>query len=136
MAVKKLDHVGIVVRDLDKAIKQYEHVLGLKLDCTEDYGDGLLKIAFFTLGDVLIELIQPLKEGSSAWDFLQERGEGIEHIAFEVNDIHAELKAIMEKKIPIIDQEPKPGAGGAIIAFLERSALNGVQGELVSHHKV
>lgn len=135
MSVKKLDHIGIIVSDLNQAIKQYEHVLGIKLNRIEDYGDGLLKIAFFSLGDILIELIQPMKEGSSAWDFLHEHGEGIEHIAFEVDDIHSELESAISKQIPVEDETPKLGAGGASIAFLKRSALNGVLGEFVSHQK-
>lgn len=135
MSVKKLDHIGIVVNDLNLSIKQYEQVLGLTLDRIEDYGNGLLKIAFMTLGDVLIELIQPLKEGSSAWGFLHEHGEGIEHIAFQVDNIDSELELVKEKQIPVQDEIPKSGAGGTKIAFLERSALSGVLGEFISHQK-
>jgi len=136
MAIKKLDHIGIIVNDLNQAIQQYEYVLGLKLNRIEDYGEGLLKIAFFSLGDVLIELIQPLKEGSSAWDFLHHHGEGVEHIAFEVENIDSELTTLIEKKVPLHNKIPKPGAGGADIAFLKRTALNGVLGEFVSHQKI
>ena len=133
LAVQSLDHIGIVVKDLDASIKQYEHVLGVKLDRVEDYGNGLLKIAFFPLKNVLIELIQPLRPGSASWDFLQENGEGLEHIAFEVDNLESEWKEVMDKRIPVRDKEPKPGAGGTRICFLEPAALNGVLGEFVTH---
>jgi methylmalonyl-CoA/ethylmalonyl-CoA epimerase len=135
LTVQSLDHIGIIVKDLDVSVKKYEHVLGIKLDRIEDYGDGLLRIAFLPLKNVLIELIQPLKPGSAAWDFLQEHGEGIEHIAFEVDDLEAEWEKVMDKRIPVRDKEPKPGAGGTRICFLEPAALNGVLGEFVTHKK-
>lgn len=135
MAVQKLDHLGIIVNDLDQAIKQYETVLGIPLDHIEDYGNGLLKIAFLPLGDIKIELIQPLKPGSSAWEFLKKNGEGIEHIAFQVNNLNEELGRIIEQKIPVQDRKPKKGAGNTDISFLYSEALCGVLGEFVSYKK-
>ncbi|HLR70909.1 MAG TPA: VOC family protein [Pseudogracilibacillus sp.] len=132
MTVKKLDHVGIIVENLEDSIAKYEKVLGIKLDRIEDYGDGLLKIAFLPIGDVLIELIKPLKPGSDAWDFLQENGEGIEHLAFRVDDLEKELSRVMEQKIPVMDETPRDGAGNTDICFLDRKALNGVLGEFVT----
>lgn len=132
MPVKKLDHIGIIVSDLDRAIETYEDVLGLQVERIENYGDGLLSIAFLPLGEVQIELIQPLKPGSTAWDFLQEKGEGIEHLAFFVEDLQTEWKRIIERDVPVTDTEPRPGAGNTRICFLKHEALCGVLGEFVT----
>lgn len=135
MTAKKIDHIGVIVSDIEKAIEQYRNVLGLRLDRVEEYGQGLLKIAFLPLGELQIELIQPLKPGSSAWEFLKEKGEGIEHIAFRVSDINKELNEIIRKNVPVTDSHPRKGAGDTRIAFLQRDALNGVLGEFVSDQK-
>lgn len=136
MAVKRLDHIGIIVSNLDDSIEKYENVLGIQLDRIEDYGDGLLKIAFLPIGEVLIELIEPLKPGSDAWNYLQKNGEGIEHLAFRVEDLEQEWSRIIEQKIPVRDLVPRDGAGNTDICFLDRSALNGVLGEFVTSKKL
>lgn len=135
MAVKRLDHIGIIVSNLDDSIEKYENVLGIQLDRIEDYGDGLLKIAFLPIGEVLLELIEPLKSGSDAWNYLQKNGEGIEHLAFRVEDLEQEWSRIIEQKIPVTDLVPRDGAGNTDICFLDRSALNGVLGEFVTPKK-
>ncbi|WP_286886529.1 VOC family protein [Aneurinibacillus sp. UBA3580] len=132
MSVKKLDHIGIIVSDLDRAIETYENVLGLQVERIEDYGGGLLLIAFIPLGEVQLELIQPLKPGSAAWDFLQSHGEGIEHLAFAVDDLQMEWHRVLTHNIPVTDTEPRPGAGNTQICFLKREALCGVLGEFVA----
>lgn len=136
MAVKRLDHIGIIVSNLDDSIEKYENVLGIQLDRIEDYGDGLLKIAFLPIGEVLLELIEPLKSGSDAWNYLQKNGEGIEHLAFRVEDLEQEWSRIIEQKIPVRDLVPRDGAGNTDICFLDRSALNGVLGEFVTSKKL
>lgn len=136
MAVKRLDHIGIIVSNLDDSIEKYENVLGIQLDRIEDYGDGLLKIAFLPIGEVLLELIEPLKSGSDAWNYLQKNGEGIEHLAFRVEDLEQEWSRIIEQKIPVTDLVPRDGAGNTDICFLDRSALNGVLGEFVTSKKL
>ena len=133
MPVQLIDHIGIIVKDLEESVKKYEDLLGVKLDRIEDYGDGLLEIAFIPVGDTLIELIKPLKPGSAAWDFLMEKGEGIEHIAFRVKDLEKEWKQLMDKKYPVIDEKPREGAGNTKICFLHPDALNGVLAEFVAH---
>jgi methylmalonyl-CoA/ethylmalonyl-CoA epimerase len=130
--VTKLNHIGIIVSDLEAAILKYQEVLGVKLDRIEDYGAGLLRIAFFPLGEILLELIQPLRPGSTAWDFLQEHGEGIEHLAFQVDDIAAECSRLIRENIPVADWAPRAGAGKTQICFLKREALCGVLGEFVA----
>jgi methylmalonyl-CoA/ethylmalonyl-CoA epimerase len=132
LSVKKLDHIGIIVSNLDQAIETYERVLGLQVERIEDYGDGLLSIAFIPLGEVQLELIQPLKPGSVAWDFLQDHGEGIEHLAFGVDDLQMEWHRVLAHNIPVTDTKPRPGAGNTQICFLKREALCGVLGEFVA----
>jgi methylmalonyl-CoA/ethylmalonyl-CoA epimerase len=136
--VRLLDHVGIVVRDLDATAARYQAVLGLELDAVEDYGAGLLRIGFLEVGDagpfgaVKLELLEPGRPGSSAWDFLTRHGEGIEHLAFFVDDVDQELERLAASGVPLIDRCARAGAGGMRIAFLEPAALDGVLGELVA----
>ena len=137
MSIQLLDHIGIVVRDMEFTLCQYETVLGLKPVHSETYGDGLLNIAFIPVGPksdygwTKIELLQPLRPGSSAWDFLQQYGEGVEHLAFLVENVDAELDRLAHLSIPMRDQVSRPGAGGMQIAFLNPRALSGVLAEFV-----
>lgn len=138
MTIQLLDHIGIVVRDMEFTLQQYETVLGLKPTHTETYGDGLLNIAFLPVGLkceygwTKIELLQPLHPGTSAWDFLHQHGEGVEHLAFLVGDVNRELDRLAHLGIPLEDHVSRPGAGGMQIAFLNPLALSGVLGELVA----
>lgn len=137
MAVRGLDHIGIIVRDLSRAIAQYQEILGLPVTRIEDYGNGLLTIAFLPLdglgrpGIPKIELLQPLRPGSSAWRFLQEKGEGIEHAAFLVDDLNGQLRRLTELGIPLWDQVARPGADGTRIAFIDPAGASGCLLELV-----
>jgi len=137
MSVQFLDHIGVVVRDMASTLRQYEQALGLRPMHTEIYGDGLLEIAFLPVGpesafgQTKIELLQPLRPGSSAWDFQHQYGEGVEHLAFLVGDVDEELDRLAHLSVPLRDRVSRPGAGGMQIAFLEPRALSGVLGELV-----
>jgi methylmalonyl-CoA/ethylmalonyl-CoA epimerase len=138
MSIQLLDHIGIVVRDMEFTLHQYKTVLGLKPTHSETYGNGLLEIAFIPVGPksdygwTKIELLQPLRSGSSAWDFLHQHGEGVEHLAFLVEDVDSELDHLAHLNIPMGDQVSRPGAGGMQIAFLNPHALSGVLAEFVS----
>lgn len=133
-----IDHVGIVVKDLEAAIDRYRSVLGLPLGHIESHGEGLLRIAFLPVGgdDVVgvpkIELLEPLREGSSAWNYLQAHGEGIEHVAFLCADIDCEWERLGAAGVPLVDACPRSGAGAMRIAFMDAAALGGVVAELVS----
>ena len=137
MTVQMLDHIGVIVRNMESTLRQYEQILGLRPTHTETYGDGLIDIAFLPVGPdsafgrTKIELLQPLRPGSTAWDFLHQHGEGVEHLAFLVDDIDEELDRLAHLGIPMHDHSARPGAGGMLIAFLEPHALSGVLGELV-----
>ena len=138
MTVQSLDHIGIVVQDMEFTLRQYETLLGLKPTHIETYGAGLLDIAFLPVGPesvfgrTKLELLQPLRPGTSAWEFLHQHGQGVEHLAFLVGNVDRELDRLAHLSIPMGDQASRPGAGGMQIAFLNPQALSGVLGELVS----
>ena len=129
MKIKRVDHLGVIVGDLDGAVKSFTEHLGLKLDHTEQYGDEL-DIAFLPCGETLVELIEPLKEGGSNADYLREHGPGIQHVAFEVDDLEAALAELAGCGVEPLGDAPVPGAGGMRIAFLDPQAFNGVLVEL------
>lgn len=135
MAVKMLDHIGMVVHDIAATAVQLESALGLSIDHMEDFQEGLITIAFIPVGQGLagpkIELLEPHRLGSTAWDFLESVGDGIEHVAFLVDDVNIELVRL-QGKVPIRDQKARPGAGNMEIAFLEQAAISGLLAELVS----
>ena len=129
MKIKRVDHLGVIVGDLDGAVKSFTEHLGLKLDHTEQYGDEL-EIAFLPCGETLVELIEPLKEGGSNADYLRQHGPGIQHVAFEVDDLEAALAELAGRGVEPLGDAPVPGAGGMRIAFLDPQAFDGVLVEL------
>ena len=129
--IKLIDHIGIVVKDIEQSLKIYTEALGIKLSSIETNEQYKVKIAFLPVGDTLVELLQPMAEGTMMSNILKERGEGIHHIAFRVDDIEAELAKLKGLGIPLIDETPQSGGLGARIAFLHPSAANSVSLELV-----
>ncbi len=129
MKIKRVDHLGIIVSDLDGALRGFTEHLGLELDHTEQYGDEL-DIAFLPCGETLVELITPLtREGSNA-DYLEQHGPGIQHVAFEVDDLDAALEELSERGVNALGEAPVPGAGGMRIAFLNPESFGGILVEL------
>ena len=131
--IKKIDHVGIVVRDVEQSAAVYRNGLGLQYIRTEHNEDFNCKIAFLQCGDVLIELIEPTGEGPSQ-RFLDERGEGIHHICYEVNDINEALEHA-KKNLKTDYDEPKVGAADSRVFFLDASCVCGVETEFVELKK-
>lgn len=129
--IKLIDHIGIAVHDIDSSLKIYQETLGIELLMIEVIDFYKLKIAFLLVGDTLVELLQPLAEGTRVGDVLKEKGECIDHIAFRVDDLKAELAKLKALGIPLMDETPQPGGNGAQIAFLHQSAANNVLIELV-----
>lgn len=128
--VGKVDHIGIAVKDLDETLKFYTEVLGMKLEGTEEVKEQKVKTAFLPLGDTEIELLESTdKEGPIA-RYIEKRGEGVQHIAYRVDDIEKALERMKEKGIRLIDEKPRYGAGGAKIAFLHPKSTHGVLIEL------
>jgi methylmalonyl-CoA/ethylmalonyl-CoA epimerase len=126
--VKKIDHIGIVVKDLSSALAVYTQVLGLEV-WTRELDEVKLLIGFVPVGDVLIELIQPLDGEAEFTNFLARHGEGFHHLAYEVQDIHQALRNLEEKGVHLIDRTPHQGAEG-LIAFVAPESMNGIRVEL------
>ncbi|MDD2597026.1 MAG: methylmalonyl-CoA epimerase [Candidatus Cloacimonetes bacterium] len=123
--IKHISHIGIAVKDLDEGIAFYQK-LGLVLEGTEEVPSQMVKVAFFPVGDTRIELLAPTSEESPIAKFIEKKGEGIQHIAFAVEDLPQALKDTEEDGIRLIDKEPRPGAHGADIAFLHPKSTGGV----------
>ncbi len=126
---RKIDHVGIAVKNLDEAIKVWEG-LGLKVEEIEEVPDQKVRTAIIHVGESRIELLEPTAEDSPIAKFIAKRGEGIHHIALGVDDIEAHLEELKEKGYRLIDEKPRIGAGGAKIAFVHPKAVTGVLLEL------
>jgi methylmalonyl-CoA/ethylmalonyl-CoA epimerase len=130
--IKNIDHIGIAVKDLDTALKTYRQMYGLEAAKIEILKDIKVRIAFIPLGEVLIELLEPTEPGAGRiGQFLEEKGKGIHHIAFRVQDIQQSLKALKEGNIPLRDQEPRDGGDGSRIAFIDPRVSQNVLTELV-----
>lgn len=127
--IKKISHIGIAVKDLDEGIALYQK-LGFTLEGIEEVPSQMVKVAFFPVGDTRIELVAPTSEDSPVAKFIQNKGEGVQHIAFAVDDLEAALKETEEKGIRLIDKSPRPGAHQADIAFLHPKSTLGVLMEL------
>lgn len=132
--IKRVSHIGIAVKDLDKGIEFYQK-LGLELEGTEEVPSQKVKVAFFPCGDTRIELLAPTSEDSPVAKFIEKKGEGIQHIAFAVDDLPKALKKAEESGITLIDKEPRPGAHNADIAFLHPRSTLGVLIELCKENK-
>ena len=123
--IKHISHIGIAVHDLDEGIAFYQK-LGLTLEGTEEVPSQMVKVAFFPCGETRIELLAPTSEESPIARFLEKKGEGIQHLAFAVDDLPEELVKAEDKGIRLIDKEPRPGAHRADIAFLHPKSSLGV----------
>jgi len=130
MKVKHIDHIGIAVKDLEQAGKFYTDVLGLKMMGTETVADQKVTVAFLPITDSELELLQSTQPDGPVAKFIESRGEGIQHMAFRVENIKEALAELKAKGIRLIDQEPRIGAGGAKIAFIHPKETNGVLVEI------
>jgi methylmalonyl-CoA/ethylmalonyl-CoA epimerase len=124
--VGKVDHIGIAVKNLEETLKFYEEVLGIKCVADEVVEEQKVKTAFLPLGDTEIELLESTSEDGPIAKFIEKKGEGIQHIAYRVDDIEKALEELKEKGIRLIDEKPRRGAGGAKIAFLHPKSTFGV----------
>ncbi len=122
----KLDHIGVAVRDLEAALRFYTEVLGLTGAGRETLPERSLEIAFIPVGDTKVELLRPTGPESAVAKFLETRGEGLHHLAFTVSDVEASLARAREAGYTLIDEKPRPGAGGALVAFVHPKSTHGV----------
>ncbi len=125
-----LKHVGIAVKDIDETLKVFEKTLGLKHEKTVTLDERKLKIALLDLGETKIELLEPLDTEGTIAKFLQNRGEGIQHIAFKVTGIEKMLADLKKQGVALIDEKPRKGAEGDKIAFIHPKSMKGVLIEL------
>jgi methylmalonyl-CoA/ethylmalonyl-CoA epimerase len=128
--VKKINHIAILVDDLDATISFWQDALGLKLTHTEDVPGEQAIIAFLPTGDSEIELVQPTTEDSGLARYLSKRGPGMHHICLEVDDIDGMLAQLKAKGIQLINDEPKVGTDGRKYAFVHPKSAHGVMVEL------
>jgi methylmalonyl-CoA/ethylmalonyl-CoA epimerase len=129
----KVDHIGIATSKIDEALGLWRDALGLHVDFMEEVADQGVRVAMLPIGETHIELLEPLSEDSPVGKFLQKRGPGIHHVAVRVTDIRASLAQLKEKGTRLIDETPRTGAGGCLVAFVHPSSANGVLLELVQH---
>ncbi len=128
---KKINHIGIAVRDIDEAARFYTEALGLQLGGIEEVPDQKVRVAFLPIGEVRIELVQPTSPDSPVAKFLEKNGPGFHHIAYEVDDVAAEVERLKAQGVRMVDQEPRKGAHNTRIAFVHPKASGGVLTELV-----
>ncbi len=129
MKALKIDHIGIAVKDLDKALEFYE-ALGMKAEGTEVVEEQKVKVAFLPTGDSEIELLESTSPDGPIARHIEKKGEGIQHLALRVENIEEAIADLMEKGVRMIDEKPRYGAGGAKIAFVHPKSTNGILLEL------
>ena len=130
MTIKRIDHIAIVVENLDKALGVYRDALGMTVTAIKEMPEQDVKMAFLPSGDSEIELLEPLSTESGIAKYLAKRGEGLHHICLEVDDIAATLAELKAKGAQLIDETPRRGAYGKI-AFIHPKGAHGVLVELV-----
>ncbi|MCC6166396.1 MAG: methylmalonyl-CoA epimerase [Caldilineaceae bacterium] len=130
----RIDHVGIVVQNLDASLKTYCDDLGFQLLQRVEIPEQMVEAAFLDAGNGTIELIAPTDESSGTARFLQNRGEGTHHICFEVDDIEAVLGALRARGLRLIDETPRQGVHG-LVAFVHPKATHGTMIELLQKHE-
>ncbi len=127
----KIDHIGIATRGIEDAMTFYRDALGLDASETEEVAEQKVRVAMLPIGESRIELLEATSEDSPIARFLEKRGPGIHHIAVQVDDILVALAGFKEKGARLIDEEPRHGAGGCLVAFVHPSSTGGVLLELV-----
>lgn len=129
--LKKIDHLGIAVRSLDEAVPYYEQALGLKCEHREEVPSQKVRTAFFSVGEVHLELLEPTEPASPIAKFLEKNPNGgIHHIAFATDDISAQLGQASRAGVKLIQEKPFDGAAGKLVAFLHPKSTFGVLTEL------
>ena len=129
----KIDHIGIATERLDDGLAIWRDALGLAVEETEEVAEQRVRVAMLPIGDTRVELLEPTTPDSAVGRFLAKRGPGIHHIAVKVDDIQASLADLKRKGARLIDETPRIGAGGCLVAFVHPTSTHGVLLELVQH---
>jgi methylmalonyl-CoA/ethylmalonyl-CoA epimerase len=130
MKVLKIDHIGVAVQSIEATRKLYQDLLGLEYAGSETVAEQKVTTAFFPVGDTEVELLESTAPDGPIAGYLEKRGEGVQHIAFRVENIEEALVELKAKGVRLIDEKPRRGAGGAKIAFLHPKSTYGVLLEL------
>lgn len=131
----KINHLGIATNGIDEALKFWENALGLENIHTETVEDQKVRVAMLPIGESRIELLEPTAADSPIQKFLEKRGGGIHHVAVEVENIEYSLLKLKAEGMRLIDEKPRIGAEGCLVAFVHPSSANGVLLELVQSQK-
>ncbi len=126
----RLDHIGIAVRDLEESLSFFRDQLGLEDAGREEVKEQKVKVAFLPTGESKLELLEPVSEDSPVAKFIQSQGQGVHHVALKVTNLEEKLAALKEKGVRLIDEKPRVGAGGALIAFIHPKSTGGILLEL------
>jgi len=129
--IDSIEHIGIAVKNLEEAITVYRDIFGFKLEGVHILNERKVKVAFFSVGESRIELLEPLGSDSAVAKFLEARGEGIQHLAVKVKNLEAVLEELKSKGVTLVDESPRAGAEGTRIAFVHPKSTRGVLLELV-----
>lgn len=133
--MNKIEHLGIAVKDIENAKKIFSDILNVEPYKSEEVASEGVITTFYQIGESKIELLEATKPDSAIAKFIEKKGEGIHHIAFDVTDIESEIKRLSEKGYQLIHQTPKDGADNKIIAFMHPKSSNGVLIELCQEKK-
>ena len=125
-----IDHIGIAVNSIEESLKFWETTLGVKCTGVETVEDQKVKTAFLPIKESEIELLEATSPESPIAKFIEKKGEGIHHLAIRVDDLEKALAELKEKGVKLIDETPRRGAGGAMIAFIHPKATGGILLEL------
>ena len=129
----KIDHIGIATNGIEEAAAAYRDALGIQITETEEVSGQQVRVAMLPIGESRLELLEATSDDSPISKFLAKRGPGIHHIALRVEDIRATLADLKSKGARLIDEEPRTGAGGCLVAFVHPSSMGGVLIELVEN---
>ncbi|MCA1683145.1 MAG: methylmalonyl-CoA epimerase [Actinobacteria bacterium] len=131
--MQRIHHLGVAVRDLDEALDTYRRLFAAELEQRETVVEQGVEAVAVRVGDSTVELLSPLGPETAVGKFLAKRGPGMHHVAYEVEDLRAELDRLTKEGAELIDSEPRPGLFGLEVAFIHPDADHGVLSELVSH---
>ena len=132
MLAKKINHLGIAVKNIETASPFYRDVLGMTFEGTEEVAEQKVRVAFFAIGESRIELLEPTSPDSPVAKFIEKNGEGLHHVAFGTSDILAQLGQAAASGCRLLNEKPFEGAGGKLVAFLHPKSTHGVLTEFCS----
>jgi methylmalonyl-CoA/ethylmalonyl-CoA epimerase len=131
----KIDHIGIATGGIEEVANFYREALGLNFAEVEEVSEQKVRVAMLPIGESRIELLEPTTSDSPISKFLAKRGPGIHHVAIQVDDIRESLRKMKQEGARLIDEEPRKGAGGCLVAFVHPSSTGGVLVELVENQE-